>query len=219
LRMRYVLIVMTAFALVCCRSVPATEGSDAVSGASVAGESATQTASNLDPLRTGKRILVLFFSQGANTKRVAEELGTLLGADVERIVEKTDRSGFFGFLSAGADSSMGKLGDIEAPIRDPSSYDLVIVCTPVWAWHVSPPVHAYLALTRERLPSLACVVVSAATEPRDIVISMEEISGKAAVAYAGFVEEDFSAKNRGRYDAKIADFLTLLRNASVLSQP
>jgi hypothetical protein len=90
---------------------------------------------------------------------------------------------------------MGKLGNIEAPSRDPSAYELVIVCTPVWAWHVSPPVHAYLALTKEHLPSVAFVVVS-----------------------AGFVDKDFSAKNQASYDAKIADLLMLLRNSRVLSQ-
>jgi hypothetical protein len=213
---KHALIVMTVFALACCRSVP--QGSDAVSGASVSGVSGTVTASSLDPVQTGKKILVAYFSQGANTTRVAEELAGLLGADAERIVEKTNRSGFLGFLTAGADSSMGKLGNIEAPSHDPSAYDLVIVCTPVWAWHVSPPAHAYLALTKERLPSVAFVVVSAATEPREIVKSMEEISGKAAVASVGFVDGDFSAKNRVRYEAKIADFLTQLRRSGALPQ-
>jgi hypothetical protein len=214
--MKQALVVMTFIALVCCGSVP--QGSDAVSGASVSGISGTGTVSNLEALKTGKRILVAYFSQGANTTRVGEELAELLGADAERIIEKTDRSGFFGFLSAGADSSMGKPGNIEAPSRDPSAYDLVIVCTPVWAWHVSPPAHAYLALTKEHLPSVAFVVVSAATEPQEIVKSMEKISGKAAVASVGFVDEDFSAKNRARYDAKLADFLTQLRKSGVLSQ-
>jgi hypothetical protein len=214
--MKHALVVMTVIALVGCSSAP--QGSDAVSGASVSGVSGTRTASNLEALRTGKRILVAYFSQGANTTRVGEELAGLLGADAERIVEKTDRSGFFGFLSAGADSSMGKPGNIEAPSRDPSAYDLVIVCTPVWAWHVSPPVHAYLALAKDHLPSVAFVVVSAATEPREIVKSMEDISGKAAIASVGFVDEDFSALNRANYDAKIADFLAQLWKSGVLSQ-
>jgi hypothetical protein len=80
----------------------------------------------------------------------AEELAGLLGADTERIVEKTNQSGFLGFLSTGADSSMGKLGDIEALSRDPSAFDLVIFCTPVWAWHVSPPVHAFVVAASDQ---------------------------------------------------------------------
>jgi hypothetical protein len=97
---------MAVIALACCRTASAPGGSDAVSGASVAGESARKTASDIEPVKTGKRILVAFFSQGANTKRVAEEIQSLLGADIERIVEKTNRTGLFGFLSAGADSTM-----------------------------------------------------------------------------------------------------------------
>ena len=162
-------------------------------------------------MKTDKRILIAFFSQGANTKRVAEEIQSLLGADIERIVEKTNRTGLFGFLSAGADSTMKKLGDIETPLLDPSTYDLVVVCTPVWAWNVTPPVRAYLTLMRERLPAVAYVVVSLGTEPEGIVKSMEGIVGKPALGYSGFVDADFSAKNRARYDEKMLEFLMFFR--------
>ena len=47
--------------------------------------------------------------------------------------------------------------------------------------------------------------------PEGIVKSMEGIAGKAARGYAGFVNEDFSAKNRSRYDQKILEFLKLFR--------
>jgi hypothetical protein len=211
LYIKHFIIVMAVLGLVCCRSASPPEGSDAVSGASVTGESTKQAASSFEAVKTDKRILIAFFSQGANTKRVAEELESLLGADIERIVEKTNRKGFFGFLSAGADSSMGKIGNIETPSRDPSAYDIVIVCTPVWAWKVTPPVRAYLTLMRERLPKVAFVVVAGGTAPEGIVKSMEEIAGKAALGYAGFVNEDFSAKNRSRYDQKILEFSKLFR--------
>lgn len=65
---------------------------------------------------------------------------------------------------------------------------------------------------------MALVVVSAATELREIVKSMEKISGKEAVASAGFVDRDFSARNQASYDAKIPDLLMQLRNSTVLSQ-
>lgn len=107
------------------------------------------------------------------------------GADIERIVEKTDRSGPLGFLSAGADSSMGKPGDIEPPVRDPSAYDVVLVCTPVWVWNISPPVRAYLTLMRDRLPAVAFVTVSAATEPQAVVKAMEGVAGRRPSAMPG----------------------------------
>ena len=211
LYMKHLLVVMAVFAFVCCGSASAKEGSDAVSGASVAADSAKQTASSFEPVKTDKKILIAFFSQGSNTKRIAEELESLLGADSERIVEKKSRKGFFGFLSAGADASMGRIGKIEPPSRDPSAYDIVIVCTPVWAGKVTPAVRAYLTLMRERLPEVACVVVAGVSAPQGVVKSMEGIAGKAALGYAGFVEEDFSAKNRARYDEKILEFLKLFR--------
>ena len=164
-------------------------------------------AEKLAPVEQGERILVVYFSQGSATKRVAEDLAFLLGAGTERIIETKSRKGFFGFLGAGADSAAGKSTEIERPLSDPSAYDAVVVCTPVWAWKLSPPVRTWLGLMKARLPSCAFVVVSAATAPEKIVAMMEAASGKKASAYVGFMEKDFAVGNRESYVGKLSAFV------------
>jgi len=209
-------------ALSACRSAPeasaedavsADAPKDAVSGASPAGRDMPPITADIDRILNGKRVLVVYFSQGNATRRVAEDLAEILGADTERIEEKATRSmGFFGFMGAGADSSFGRATPIEAPKFDPALYDGVIVCTPVWAWRLAPPVRGYLAQVRDRLPARCVfVTVSGDTAPDKIVAMMEKASGKTALAFAGFGDKDFDPENRATYVDKLGDLVGALR--------
>ncbi len=200
-----------------CNTTGGATGADTVSGASPAGSTLT-TQTEIPRLDDGKKTLVVYFSQGSATKRVAEDLALALSADIERIVEtKPRKPGLAGFLSAGADSSMGKATPIASPAFDPSLYDRVVVCTPVWAWHVVPPVRTWLNLMRTGLeksggsPVCAFVVVSADTKPEKILNMMSKESGILPLAYASFVEKDFGETNRAAYGAKLSGLLDKLR--------
>ncbi len=196
-----------------CQTAPAK--ADASSGASPAGKAAQSGATRpagsiageLPPDVAGKRTLVVYFSQGNATKQVAEDLAAIFGAKIERIVEKKSRSGFFGFMSAGADSSMSASTPIEPPVLDPATFDRVIVCTPVWAWHLAPPVRTWLGLMRGKLPECGFVVVSANTAPAKIVPMMVKASGKEPRAVAGFVQDDFEAGRAAVYAGKIRELV------------
>ena len=163
--------------------------------------------------KIGKRVLVVYFSQGNSTKRVAEDIAALFGADIERIVEKKQRKGrFFGIMGAGAASSMSRATPIEAPARDPSAYEAVVVCTPIWAWHLSPPVRSWLRLNKGKLPQLAAyVTVSHDTDPAKVVAAMVKESGRQPIASTGFADRDFEEGNRARYLEKIRSVADPLR--------
>jgi hypothetical protein len=203
---RFAVLLAAAMAvLTTCRSAPAPV--DIVSGASSAGRDAPPIGRDIAPMDTGRRVLVVYFSQGSAVRRVAEDLAYLHGAAIERIVEKKARKGLFGFLSAGADASLGKATPIEAPVLDPARYDLVVVCTPVWAGRLAPPIRSWLSEVHARLPECAYVVVSAATAPEKVVAMMLATSGRAPVAYVGFVQKDFSPESRATYVRKLRDFV------------
>jgi hypothetical protein len=187
-----------------CSTAPAK--ADASSGASPAGKTVRSAAPPSAPDLSGKRTLVVYFSQGSATRQVAEDLAAIFGAKTERIVEKKSRAGFFGFMGAGADSSMGASTPIDAPVLDPADFERVIVCTPVWAWRLTPPVRTWLGLMRGRLPDCGYVVVSGDTSPEKIVPMMVKASGKVPRAIAGFVQKDFEAGNEAVYSGKLRDF-------------
>jgi len=164
-------------------------------------------------VESARRTLVVYFSQRNSTKRVAEDIVALLGADIERVVEKKVRKwGFFGFMGAGAASSMGRATPIETPVRDPSAYEAVVVCTPVWAWHMAPPIRSWLRLNKGKLPGIAAyVTVSGDTDPTKIVAAMAKESGRQPTAFAGFADRDFEAAHRDLYLGKIGSVVDPLR--------
>jgi hypothetical protein len=190
-----------------------TEPTDAVSAASPAAGALPISESEIAPVEGGRRALVVYFSEGEATTRVADDLAFLLHADVERIAERKPRgTGFFGFMGAGMYATFGWTVPIKPAAKDPSVYDIVVVCTPVWSWSLSPPVRAWLRPNRGKLPtSTAYVTVSGDTDPAKIVTAMQKESGREPVAIAGFSESDFSAANRSTYVGKIRKIVDAFR--------
>jgi hypothetical protein len=74
---------------------------------------------------------------------------------LEEIVEDKSRVGFFGYMRSLVEARQKRPSVIAPAKHDVSSYDLVVVGTPVWAWSVSSPVRAYLMANRDRLPEVA----------------------------------------------------------------
>jgi len=60
-----------------------------------------------------KNILVVFYSRSGNTKKVATDIASALGADLEEIVEKKNRQGNLGWLSGGRDAMKKAQTEIE----------------------------------------------------------------------------------------------------------
>jgi flavodoxin len=90
----------------------------------------------------GPRILVVYYSRSGSTRKIAEALSAALTCDLEEIVENKSRAGFFGYMRSLVEARQKRPSVIEPAKRDPSSYDLVVVGTPVWGWPVSSPVRA-----------------------------------------------------------------------------
>src|SRR3954468_20204837 len=107
-----------------------------------------------------KRILIVYYSLSGNTERVAKELAAHLGADLQRICERADRSGLRGYLRAAFDSLRERSAVLFDVARDAADYDLTIVGTPIWAGKITPPARTYLASIRGRARSVAFFITS-----------------------------------------------------------
>src|SRR3974390_2834355 len=101
------------------------------------------------------RILVIYYSRTGTTREVARSLTAALQCDSEEIVEDGSRRGMLGYLRSLLGALRQSPARIAAAGKDPSSYDLIVIGTPVWAWSVSSPVRAYLIGNRARLPAVA----------------------------------------------------------------
>jgi len=158
-----------------------------------------------------ERILVVYYSRTGRTRKAAAELAWTLDCDIEEIFEPTARTGVFGYLRSLMEARRERSVPIAAPRRDPASYGLVVVGTPVWGWSVSSPVRAYLTATKPRLPDVAffCTLVGAGAARA--FAQMQRLAGKAPRAECAVSDREVAS---GVYRERVAAFARALAPAA-----
>lgn len=96
---------------------------------------------------TGMKALVLYYSQGGNTRAVAEEIAGRLGADIEAIVPMIPYDGdFMATIERGKkELDGGTLPEIQPVKADLAAYDVVFLGFPVWFGVCATPVLTVLS--------------------------------------------------------------------------
>ena len=96
--------------------------------------------------KDAQKVLVLYYSQTSNTKTVAQEIATKLGADMEEIVPVKAYDGDFQATinRCMQDRDKGVLPDIKPIAADISKYDVIFLGYPIWFGTYAPPVAAFL---------------------------------------------------------------------------
>ena len=156
-----------------------------------------------------KKILVAYYSKTGNTERVAKDIASGLGADLEKIIDQKDRSGIFGFILGGRDAMKKRGTKIGILNYDPAGYDLIVVGTPVWGSNIAPAVRTYLDANRGKIKSLACFETSGGTPIEKIGAFVEEAAGKKIVAKAGFEQKDL--REEKTYKEKVSFFVEAIK--------
>jgi len=150
------------------------------------------------------RTLVVYFSRTGRTRRIALEIAAALGADVERIEEPQDRSGFFGYWRSGREAYRKLSPVIEPAVRDPSGYALVIVGTPIWAGHVSSPVRTYVGAHAGRFRNVALFCTHGGSSAGKVFGEIAELAGSEPVATLALKEREIEA---GTYAGRLRQFV------------
>lgn len=132
--------------------------------------------------------LVVFYSRSGLTKQLGIEIARKLSADFEEIIDKKNRKNFLGFLISGYEAITQKLANIKIPEKDPQNYDLIVICSPVWAGSLSSPVRAYLELYKEKIKKVA-FVATCISKPGKIFKQMKQIT-KEPVSTIYFIDKD-----------------------------
>lgn len=155
------------------------------------------------------RILVVSFSRTGNTDRIASELAIALGADRDPIVEPASRRrGILGFLRSGREAWSRKPAIIGPPAKDPATYDLVVLGSPVWVGSVASPMRAYLNAQGAKLPRVAFFCTLGGSGDSNALAEMARLCGKPAIAVLSVTERELRA---GTYRGKLTAFVAALR--------
>lgn len=166
-------------------------------------------ATSFQKIETGKKILVVYYSRTGNTERVAHDIAGSFGADIEKVRDKKDRSGCIGWIVSGFEGMSKKNTYIEATSYDPAKYDMVIIGSPVWSWNITPAIRSYIEQNKQNFREVAFFITAGSTSAEKVVPYMEQLCGKKAVAYVGFVSKEL--EKRDIYSKKLAIFLELFK--------
>ena len=99
------------------------------------------------PKEEAPKMLVLYYSQTGNTKAVANEIATKLGADIEEItmVDPYDPDFQATIDRCMKDREQGIIPEIQPVKADIANYDIIFIGFPVWFGTYAPPVANYLS--------------------------------------------------------------------------
>lgn len=128
------------------------------------------------------KTLILFYSRTGTTRKVAEKMATILGADIEEVSDSINRSGIRGYLISGKEAVSKKIIKINPIIHNVSDYDLVIIGTPVWAWTMSSPIRSLITEQKENFKQVAFFCTQGGEGNQGALSDMIKLSNKEPIA-------------------------------------
>lgn len=139
--------------------------------------------------------LVSYYTRTGNTKKVAHLIADELNADIEKIIDKTKRSGIIGWLKAGYHATREKATEIENIEKDPSKFDLIILGTPNWNTRMSPAIRTYIMNYKEEFKDIAIFCSAKGRGVENVLESMSQLCGRRPLAKMGFLKKDAEEKH------------------------
>jgi flavodoxin len=129
------------------------------------------------------KALIVYYSRTGTTEKVAQDLSKHFDyVDSEGIMDLTKRKGTIGFFKSGKDAFLEKTTEINAPIKDPSKYDVVIFGSPTWAGKITPAMRTYMRFHKDKFGNVACYCTMGGSKPGKTVEHMKQELGKEPIA-------------------------------------
>jgi flavodoxin len=160
------------------------------------------------------KILIVYASRTGYTRGIAQALAKRLNADLEEIVSVQPREGPVGYAQSALEALLTLAPAIQPPRKNPASYDLVVIGSPVWFWRLSSPVRTWLMQTDLQHARVACFCTmgsSGAQRAFDIVAAL---TGKKPVATLALTDGEIDAG----VDQRLDDFAQALKARSTVAR-
>ena len=154
------------------------------------------------------RTLIVYYSLGGTTRKLAEALAKTLSADIAEVRCSRYGRGAVDFLKACYDSLMSRLPEIEVKHASLQTYDLVLVGGPIWAGHVATPIRTYLNSRRGQFKRMAFFSTSGGPASDRSLAEMADIAGATPLATLALRTSDVLEE---KYAAAIDAFVRPLK--------
>lgn len=151
------------------------------------------------------RILVVYHSRSGRTRRVARTLAGRLAADVEEIRIVQPLEGLLGYAMCAIEAIVGLAPALRPTTKDPASYDLVVVGTPVWFWSPSSPIRSWLEQHPLKGRRFAFFCTMGGSGAPHALATMKQLAGGRPVATLALTDDEIDASARAKLDAFVGE--------------
>ncbi len=134
------------------------------------------------------KCLIAYYSRTGTARKVARTIMSTIGqqtsfkCDLEELVDPTNRTGTAGYKLSYQESTEKKQVPIKPPTYDPSSYDLVILGGPVWAYTVASALRTYMVQHAGKVKNAAFFCTYDFSGNKTTLQDMQELAGKPPIA-------------------------------------
>jgi len=149
---------------------------------------------------------VVFYSLDGNCALAAEEIKTLLNADLIRLqtMDEKKRGKIGKFFWAGGMMFSKKLPQLKPFTFNPSDYDLIIIGAPVWAGSPAAPVKTFITNAAITGKKIAIFVCHAGGMGDSLVKLKTLLTGNDIIAEVDFLS---AAKNAEEMKKKVGEWV------------
>jgi len=134
------------------------------------------------------KCLIAFYSRTGTARKVARTVMSTIGqqtsfnCDLEELVDPTNRAGTAGYKLSYQESTEKKQVPIKPTMKDPASYDIVILGGPVWAYTMASALRTYMANNAGKVKNAAFFCTYDFSGNKTTLQDMQELAGKPPIA-------------------------------------
>ncbi|MBO4926647.1 MAG: NAD(P)H-dependent oxidoreductase [Clostridiales bacterium] len=159
------------------------------------------------------KILVVYYSLEGNTKKAAEKIASELSADVMPLIPVKDipKKGPLKFLVGGGGATKRKGTELQPYSADASSYEAIIIGTPVWAGKPSMAMNQFLSDLKEKEKIIGAFAVSAGGDSSKCLAILKNTA--PSIRFTLDLADQRSKKFAPANEGKIAEFIASIAKA------
>ncbi|MFH1642358.1 MAG: flavodoxin [Nanoarchaeota archaeon] len=151
--------------------------------------------------------LVVYYSRTGTTKTVAELISNKLKCDIVEVTDNINRKGPLGYIRCGKEAMTKKLPKINGLKKDPASYEVVIIGTPIWGFSLSSPIRSFLTEYKDKLKKVSFFCTQGGSGGKNAFSQMEKITEKKPIA--AMILDTIEIKKED-YELKLDSFINKL---------
>lgn len=150
-----------------------------------------------------KKALIAFYSRTGRTRVVAHAISRRCDAHLEDIQLSDELTGWSGYLRSAIGAIRRRTPSLGPLEHDVGDYEVLVVGTPVWAFHASSPIRSYLIGVRESLRDVAFFCTMGGSGADRVFAELHALTRRPPIATLALTAREVDGNH---YAAKLAQF-------------